>query len=257
MTRILALIALAALAPLGCKDSSPAKSDASAQAGDAGGAGDGGGLSATTQCRGTFAAVNRGVLGAVSKPPGKCAMPADLDIICANDVGMTTRACGANCYGANTMATEVALVMCTSDCVNKMLKPNLGADCQSCYSAATACTISKCLLPCAADSMSAACVTCQTTQGCLPMFFACSGLPAPQASGDAGTPRAADARPASSDASAPDAGGAGADAVTGAADMRSTAADAGARAADTRAPADAATGADAAALGSADAASGG
>jgi hypothetical protein len=65
-------------------------------------------------------------------------------------------------------------------CINELAKRDFTAlsdACLGCYSASVACTLKNCLASCSIDANSAACITCQTTNGCLSTFFTCSGLP--------------------------------------------------------------------------------
>ncbi len=184
-------IALSFFVFMGCGDDTSSTVDAPVDMAVTpdGGASDGVGSDmASTQCRGTFAALNRAQLAGATRPNGMCAMPADLDIICGNDVGLTTRTCGQTCFLMNP--EEAAVIACTTMCVKVALNPDLTDPCLGCYATAVSCTLKNCAAVCAADPNGQPCLQCQTTNGCLPGFFGCSGLPAPMApgGGDAGVP---------------------------------------------------------------------
>src|SRR5687768_6182325 len=64
-------------------------------------------------CKGTFASINRTQLG-MSGRTGMCTTSADLDVICANDVGGTSRTCGTGCFSQlGAGASNEALATCT------------------------------------------------------------------------------------------------------------------------------------------------
>lgn len=160
------------LAFAGCSDDKKPTRDGST---DAIATGDTGPL----MCMGTFGALNRTQLGAVTNPAGKCAAAADLDAICSSDVGMAMRVCGQQCFLANP--TRPDLVECTITCAKQQLapKPSPSDGCLTCYGGTVSCTLMNCRDVCAADSMGLPCLKCQNEKNCLAPFFACSGLPAP------------------------------------------------------------------------------
>jgi hypothetical protein len=131
-------------------------------------------------CKATFADFNRTTLGARTNPAGKCAAPSDLDVICANDVGGTARSCGKSCIAVGGDAS------CTSACVKMTINPSVSEACLSCYALAFNCTVAKCFGECVADPNSPACLSCQQANGCLSMFYGCSGLPSAAQTVDAG-----------------------------------------------------------------------
>lgn len=138
---------------------------------------------AARMCTATFAKFNRTSLGAQTNPAGKCAATADLDVICANDVGGAARTCGRTCYSAG--GDDEA---CTRNCVAMTIKPSVSAGCLSCYEAAFKCTAANCVNECVQDASSPGCISCQQMKGCLPMYYTCSGLPVPgAAASDGGT----------------------------------------------------------------------
>lgn len=145
------------------------------------------GTAGAAMCVATFAAYNRPGLGALTAPTGKCAAAADLDVICANDVGGVARTCGSACFQSGGTQD------CTSACVKQTINPSVSEPCLSCYSAALKCTIENCVEACVANSSSPSCVACQQQKGCLALFYSCSGLPAPGLGADAGVDAAADA----------------------------------------------------------------
>ncbi|MDX2023888.1 MAG: hypothetical protein SF187_26855 [Deltaproteobacteria bacterium] len=131
-------------------------------------------------CVATFAAYNRTTLEAGTSLAGKCASAADLNVVCANDVGGAARTCGRSCF-LNGGGDD-----CTSACVKQTINPSVSDVCLDCYKKAFNCTIDKCQVPCSADSSSTACISCQQQNGCLSIFYMCSGLPAPSTGADAG-----------------------------------------------------------------------
>jgi hypothetical protein len=148
---------------------------------DVASAADGGGSdgATATMCTGTFSALNRAQLGALTMPAGMCASASDLNLICTNNIRDLAAACGKNsCLGMG------------ASCINACLKPQvaLSDPCLGCYSAAVICVESKCLGECLPDPSAPGCTQCQIQQGCLRDFFACSGLPsgAPSSDGGAG-----------------------------------------------------------------------
>jgi hypothetical protein len=187
LKRLTFALTAALLIPVaGCGGSTPKKDAAVPKDGPRDTTG-GGGETAPGMCVGTFATYTRTSLGnAVAAGVGKCTTAADLDVICAVDVGQTTRDCGPTCLA--TGKTGDMLAACVIDCVKTRLATRPSEACLGCYAAATACTIDKCLAVCL-DPNSTACLTCQTQNGCLSGFFVCSGLPAPgQAPPDGGRP---------------------------------------------------------------------
>jgi hypothetical protein len=153
-----------------CGDSKPKKVDG----GDAGGGGD-----APATCMGTFAFATRAQLGAGAKSAGKCASAADLDVICSNDVGGRVRALGGACFIQNPTGGEAALAMCTITALKADTVPDPSDACLGCYLGVTGCTLANCRTECAADPTASMCLQCQIAKGCLPTFYACSGLPTP------------------------------------------------------------------------------
>jgi hypothetical protein len=184
----LSLVVLLSTASCSDDEDKPKVLDGSADVGvggDVGGgsdlasAADGGSDGATaTMCTGTFSALNRAQLGALTMPAGMCASASDLNLICTNNIRDLAASCGKNsCLGMG------------ASCINACLKPQvaLSDPCLGCYSAAVLCVEMKCLGDCLADPSAPACTLCQVQQGCLRDFFACSGLPgAPSSDGGAG-----------------------------------------------------------------------
>jgi hypothetical protein len=177
-----ALVASASLALLvgACDDDSPSKkdggSDARAEAGTE--AGSEGGVPG--MCVGTFASLNRTALGAAvaAKSAAMCKGTADLDLICTQDIGgKIRREYAVACLPTLAPPGGPDAVI---GCINMLAKrdfPGLSDGCLGCYSASVACTLQNCLGSCSVDANSPACLTCQTTYGCLSTFFTCSGLP--------------------------------------------------------------------------------
>jgi hypothetical protein len=175
-----ALVASASLALLlgACDDDSPPKRDAAsdvrAEAGTE--AGSEGGVPG--MCVGTFAATNRTALGAAvaTKPAAQCKAATDLDLICSQDIGGKIRRDYAVACLPTLAGGPANVIMCINDLAKRDF-PALSDACLGCYSASVACTLQNCLASCSIDANSAACITCQTTNGCLSTFFTCSGLP--------------------------------------------------------------------------------
>jgi len=191
-----ALVASASLALLvgACDDDPPPRRDAGSDARDTGAeAGAEGGVAG--MCVGTFASINRTTLGAAvaAKPTAMCKSTTDLDLICTRDIGGTIRReYAAACLGV-VAGGNAAVVACVNDLAKRDFK-ELSDGCLGCYSASVACTLVNCFDECVPAATSQACVTCQTTKGCLGTFFTCSGLPggpagpAPDAGPDTTTP---------------------------------------------------------------------
>jgi hypothetical protein len=192
-----ALVASASLALLigACDDDPPKKVDAGSDARlDTGAeAGSEGGVPG--QCVGTFAQTNRTVLGAATKADGMCKSATDLDLICSQDIGGTIRRDYAVACLGTLMGGNAAVVACINDLAKRDFK-TLSDGCLGCYSASVACTLQNCLMECATAATSKACTDCQTAKGCLPAFFACSGLPGgPTPTTDGGADTAPDTAP--------------------------------------------------------------
>jgi hypothetical protein len=129
-------------------------------------------------CVGTFAATNRTSLGAAvaTKPAAQCKAATDLDLICSQDIGGKIRRDYAVACLPTLAGGQATVVMCINELAKRDF-PALSDACLGCYSASVACTLQNCLASCSIDANSAACITCQTTNGCLSTFFTCSGLP--------------------------------------------------------------------------------
>jgi hypothetical protein len=129
-------------------------------------------------CVGTFAATNRTSLGAAvaTKPAAQCKAATDLDLICSQDIGGKIRRDYAVACLPTLAGGQANVVMCINELAKRDF-PALSDACLGCYSASVACTLQNCLASCSIDANSAACITCQTTNGCLSTFFTCSGLP--------------------------------------------------------------------------------
>jgi hypothetical protein len=186
----LALAASLALAFIGTglagcdDDDNKGKADA---AGDAGG--DARADATAAMCTGTFASFTRATLGTNTAASGACKAP-DLDVICVADIGAKARACGTSCLQSAGTLGEASLIQCVDACLQ--MNKDLTIGCSNCYRELVACTAKNCLSDCS-DPNSNACKTCQTTKGCTPTFFTCSGLPSGAPSTDAGSD-AGDAR---------------------------------------------------------------
>ena len=174
-----AWVASASLALLvgACDDDSPPKRDAAPEVRPETGAEVSSDV-APGMCVGTFAATNRTTLGAVvaMKPQAQCKASADLDLICREDIGGKIRREYAVACLPTLAGGQANVIMC----INMLAKrdfPALSDACLGCYSASVACTLQNCLASCSIDANSAACISCQTTNGCLSTFFTCSGLP--------------------------------------------------------------------------------
>jgi hypothetical protein len=161
-------------------------------------AGDGGGDANTAgKCTGTYSQINRTQLGQMSSGSGKCANMKDLDFICTANLADRARACGITCLGSG--ALPAAIPGCVSMCIQgSATTPDLTMGCADCYRDLFSCTLAKCNA-CTTDPSSAACTSCQQTQGCLPTFFQCSGLPGGTLTPDAGVDATPDALDAGAD----------------------------------------------------------
>lgn len=188
---VLGLAMALAVTTLGCDD----------DGGDEGAVDGGMDAAVAVMCKGTFATLNRTQLGAATSPTGQCAAPADLDVICANDVRALTGLCGQGCFAQDPTTVPA----CTNQCVAAQLDPDLGAACSNCYTNAVVCTLQNCATVCAVDPNGVPCIQCQTANNCLSTFFTCSGLPGGPpvqpdagvdgATGDAGGDASTDATP--------------------------------------------------------------
>ena len=190
--RRLALVASAsfALFALGaCDDDDPKKPDAGRDGGSDGvveaGTGDGG----PTMCVGTFATTNRATLGAAvnAKPTGMCKAAADLDLICTADLGGKFRGVYAQTCLPFLSTGIPTVVSCLEQAVSSE-HPTLSAGCRGCYVTLVSCTLTNCRETCPANPSSPACMMCQQNSGCLPNFFACTGLPGGAPTTDGGAP---------------------------------------------------------------------
>jgi hypothetical protein len=222
MKRLVLAVSLAlAVVGGGCdddNDNKPTDAKTDTPLGDAGG--DGG----AAKCSGTFSSLTRTQLGAATSASGMCAMPKDLDFICTANLAQRSRDCGTSCL----VTGSTNIPQCIADCIQQSQDPNLPdltAGCAGCYRDLFSCTVAKCAT-CTADPNSAACLSCQQTQGCLPVFFQCSGLPGGTLGGDGGvTDTGADRPPEtapevgtevpSSEVGNPDGGADAADATAG------------------------------------------
>jgi hypothetical protein len=175
-----ALVASASLALLlgACDDDSPPKRDAAPEVRPETGSEVGSEGGVPGMCVGTFAATNRTALGAVvaTKPQAQCKAAADLDLICREDIGGRFRREFAVACLPTLMGGPANVILCINE-LAKREYPTLSDACLGCYSASVACTLQNCLASCSVDATSAACISCQTTNGCLSTFFTCSGLP--------------------------------------------------------------------------------
>jgi hypothetical protein len=159
-----------ALVAAGCDDdpaTPPADAGGDAAKLDSSVGGDSGGPAG--MCTGTFAALTRTSLKALSGS-GKCTSDTDLDFICTGDISTKARECGVTCktLGAPNLPD------CVSQCL--MPKTKISSGCTECYRDLVICTAVNCQ-ECVADPNSAACMMCQLTSGCFTKFFGCSGLP--------------------------------------------------------------------------------
>ena len=187
--RRLALVASASFALFlgACDDDDPKKPDAGRDGGSEAGS-EGGSDSGPTMCVGTFATINRATLGAAvnSKATGMCKAPADLDLICTADLGGKFRGVYAQtCLPFLNMGIPT-VVSCLEQAVMSE-HPTLSAGCRGCYVTLVSCTLTNCATTCPANPSSPACSACQQTSGCLPNFFACTGLPGGTPTTDGGT----------------------------------------------------------------------
>ena len=145
-------------------------------------------------CVGTFAAPTAPCSGAAvaAKPAAMCKAATDLDLICSEDIGGKIR---REYAPACLAAAARAATRRWSCCINELAKrdfPTLSDACLGCYTASVACTLAELPGACSVDANSAACVTCQTTKGCLSAFFTCSGLPGGPTGPDGGADTAPD-----------------------------------------------------------------
>lgn len=105
---------------------------------------------------------------------GKCANAADaalLDTKAKRDkVTATAQSCGLGCLNSDAGAAT-----CSAACV--ATGTGLSTGCAGCYAGIILCTATKCLAQCAVDPTSAACLKCQTDNGCYTEFYKCSGMP--------------------------------------------------------------------------------
>lgn len=67
---------------------------------------------------------------------------------------------------------------CVSDCLVSTISTT--SECSDCYGASAACSFENCFTECAADGDAPMCASCQSENGCLQAFFACSGLAVPE-----------------------------------------------------------------------------
>lgn len=100
-------------------------------------------------------------LGAVTRLAEECALPG-----CSEEVGDVV--VDASEQNVN------ALVTCIIDCVQ--LEVDLSDDCLSCYAGVVVCAVNDCLVECAEDTSSEACVDCRA-ENCDPAFTECAGTP--------------------------------------------------------------------------------
>jgi hypothetical protein len=217
---VLAVSLVLAVGVAGCDDDSDTKpTDAKGDV-SPGDGGDGGGAA---KCTGTFNTLTRAQLGGATSASGKCAMTKDLDFICTANLAQRSRECGVSCLalGGNNIPG------CVTTCIQgSTANPDLTAGCADCYRDLFSCSVAKCSA-CTADPNSAACLSCQMSQGCLGAFFQCSGLPggsllpdggAPDVAPEAGADKPAEAGPGAdvpAEAGSPDGGADAADATAG------------------------------------------
>jgi hypothetical protein len=99
---------------------------------------------------------------------GTACLNADDGAIVQSDLDVTGEAttCGLGCIGkADT---------CAGECVAE--KTGLSGGCAGCYAEIINCTIANCVGACATDPGSDDCGTCQAENGCVQLFYDCSGL---------------------------------------------------------------------------------
>jgi len=105
-----------------------------------------------------------------------CKNAADEMIASTKDVAGISATCAKQNLG-----NDPAITMCIK------MGTGLSDGCVTCFQGEVDCAINKCLTPCLADSMGAACTACRA-MNCDPAFVMCSGLPAsaPSDGGDGG-----------------------------------------------------------------------
>ncbi len=103
---------------------------------------------------------------------GACINEADNTYLETNRDAVSAKAkeCGLACM------SEEDTIACSIPCI-KEVHP-LTDDCAGCYAGTIVCTVEKCLMQCLSDPDAPECIACQEEQGCLPTFYACTGLTA-------------------------------------------------------------------------------
>lgn len=137
----------------------------------------------TTMCVGSLAQVNRGQVEGLANTAGACANDRSLDVLCTVDIATTAATVGKDCVVGN-LGKYDQIKTCTTAAIEDALADDPERACTECYSDTVVCAAMNCAQQCLSDSSAPACLQCQA-QNCLPAFYQCTGLPAPQ-QGDAG-----------------------------------------------------------------------
>jgi hypothetical protein len=93
------------------------------------------------------------------------------------DETLTAFACFPACPQETIHALEDCVAQCTQDATAEVQPPGLSNECVGCTGRALACLTAFCPGVCAADSSAPPCIQCRCDNGCIPEFYACSGLP--------------------------------------------------------------------------------
>lgn len=103
---------------------------------------------------------------------GACINETDKTYLDENRDAVSAKAkeCGLACM------SEEDTVACSIPCIQEVHA--ISNDCAGCYAGTIICTVEKCLMQCLSDPDAPACIECQEDQGCLPEFYACTGLDA-------------------------------------------------------------------------------
>jgi len=170
MTRMMAVVLLAATMAFGCggegtetPDAGPMATDAGETTTDAG---------ETTSDAGPVE-VDAGPVAIDAGPTtpdagggggGACTNAADMMALARADINAVITSCVQTSFGAEPA---------TSNCIQMMT--GLSDGCTMCFGGSVSCVTMNCLAQCLANPMAPACTTCRMTN-CDPEFVACSGL---------------------------------------------------------------------------------
>lgn len=150
-----------------------ASSDASGDAGDAASfACSSGTLPTATMCGGSHCLQTPAQLQASVMSGAACSKPEEISQFCQ----LTSVSKVQQCILANYTQADVATA--TKTCATPML-PDYTSACLDCFVQSAVCAAQKCLAACVADPGAPACDQCRVEQGCIPNFYACSGITSP------------------------------------------------------------------------------